>query len=323
MSITGIESSMAGETAKSAVSGKKLAENFDTFLIMLTTQLKHQDPLSPMDSTEFTNQLVQFANVEQQIAANANLETLIGVNAMSQKAWSISYIGSTIEAESASVPLQGSKESNTNEIQHVGGTANFSYTLPQAAKSVKIEIKDANGNVVRSFSGSTAVGRHADNWDGNDASGQAAPNGKYTVNVTALDTAGNAITPTIGVVTQPGRANFSYTLASDARSAAIVIRDGDGNIVRNLAARGEAGRHEMSWDGKDKDGRMLPDGAYSLEVVALDGEGKSIESATTVYGRVTDVSADGNETLLNMSGVVTTLNRVLTVRDPAAMANAN
>src|SRR3546814_10422766 len=63
--------------AKSASSLNKLNSNFDMFLTLLTTQLKNQDPLDPMDNAEMTNQLVQFANVEQQIAQNTNLEQMI------------------------------------------------------------------------------------------------------------------------------------------------------------------------------------------------------------------------------------------------------
>lgn len=324
MSITGIETTTA-DTGKSLASGKKLAENFDTFLIMLTTQLKHQDPLSPMDSTQFTNQLVQFANVEQQIAANSNLEKLIDGNAISQRAWSISYIGQTVEAITDQLPLQGATETETNVLNHAeGGKENISYTLPQNAKTVTVTIKDAEGNTVRTLTGAAAsIGRHEMQWDGTNASGGQAPDGIYTFNVAAVDSAGNTITAKVGTYTSPGNANFSYTLADDARSVAVVIRDGAGKIVRSLPGRGEAGRHEMNWDGKDESGRMMQDGAYKVEVVALDGEGKSLDSATTVYGRVTDIAADGNETLLNMSGVVTTLSNVLTVRDTASLAKAN
>jgi flagellar basal-body rod modification protein FlgD len=225
MSITGIEGSgvSAADTTKSLTSGKKLAENFDTFLTMLTVQLKNQDPLSPMDSTEFTNQLVQFANVEQQIAANTNLEKLIGVGQTNLKAQAISYIGHSIETQSDQVPLQD-------------GKASFSYTLPEEAKTAVVVIKDSSGAVIRSLSGET-----------------------------------------------------------------------------------DKGRHEMSWDGRNTSGSVVPDGAYSVQVVAVNGEGESLESGVTVYGKVTDVASDNKETLLAMGKVVTTVDKVLTVRDTATV----
>lgn len=213
----------SADTSKSLTSGKKLAENFDTFLTMLTVQLKNQDPLSPMDSTEFTNQLVQFANVEQQIAANTNLEKLIGVGQVGLKAQAISYIGQTIEAESGQVPLQ------------------------------------------------------------------------------------------------EGAAKFSYTLGEEARSVAVVIKDGSGAIIASLTGETDAGRHEMTWDGRNSSGVVQADGAYTVEVVATNGEGESLDSAVTVYGRVTDVASDSTETLLAMGKVVTTIDKVLTVRDTASV----
>ena len=56
---------------------KQLSGNFSTFLNLLTTQLKNQDPTSPMDTNQFTQQLVMYSQVEQQIQSNSNLKTLI------------------------------------------------------------------------------------------------------------------------------------------------------------------------------------------------------------------------------------------------------
>lgn len=225
MSVANI--AQTGDVSKSIMGKTKLAESFDTFLVMLTTQLKHQDPLSPMDSTQFTNQLVQFANVEQQINANSNLEALIGLNQMNQQVSAIGYIGRHIEAATGLVPLED------------------------------------------------------------------------------------------------GKAAFSYTLGAEARSASVVVKDMTGKIVASLPGQTAAGRHEMTWDGKNADGRQLEDGAYVLEVVAVNGENKPVDSVITVYGRVTDVSSDGSETLLNMNGVVVPLEWVLTVREKAAVQSGS
>ena len=272
-----------------------------------------------MDSTEFTNQLVQFANVEQQIAANANLETLIGVNMMGQKATAISYIGHTVEAASSYLPLQGTVETEGDQLKLLGGKAYFTYTLPATAKSVSLIVKDADGNTIRTMSGLVGAGSHAGEWDGTNADGETVPDGDYTIHVEATASDGSPITASTMVRTQSGTAAFSYTLAEDARTTSLVIKDSSGKIVRTLTGRTEAGRHEAAWDGKDKDGNILPDGAYSLEVVAVDGENNPVETISTVYGRVTDVSADESEVLLNLGGVVTTLENVLTVRDTASV----
>ncbi|HSV29477.1 MAG TPA: FlgD immunoglobulin-like domain containing protein, partial [Candidatus Omnitrophota bacterium] len=281
--------STAQDAAQSSVSRSKLAQNFDTFLVMLTTQLKHQDPLSPMDSTEFTNQLVQFANVEQQINANSNIEKLIGVNQMNQQAMAISYIGRTVEADSTLVPLQGGGESQTDKVQLLGGKSYFSYSLAEKAASVQVKIKDADGNVVRTLDGKTAQGKNEIVWDGKDKDNVQCVDGTYTVEVAAVNSAGTAINATTSAYTRSGKAGFSYTLAEDAKTMQVVIKDMSGAIVRNLTGPGDKGRHEMQWDGLDKDGRPCEDGAYALEVVAVAGDGETVEAATTVYGRITDV----------------------------------
>ncbi len=70
---------LADKAAKTNQSGLKLADDMQQFLTLLTTQLQNQDPLSPMDSTEFTNQLVQFSQVEQQITSNQKLDSLLAL----------------------------------------------------------------------------------------------------------------------------------------------------------------------------------------------------------------------------------------------------
>src|ERR1044071_9903433 len=92
---------LANSQEKTANSSNKLAKDLDSFLLLLTSQLKNQDPLSPMDSTEFTNQLTQFAQVEQQINLNASLNNLIGLTQQSIVSNAVNYIGKTIEGESS------------------------------------------------------------------------------------------------------------------------------------------------------------------------------------------------------------------------------
>ena len=86
-----------------ATSKNKLAKDLNSFLTLLTSQLKNQDPLSPMDSSEFTNQLVEFAQVEQQIGMNDNLTSLIGLTNQSIVSNAVNYIGTTIEGQSSQV----------------------------------------------------------------------------------------------------------------------------------------------------------------------------------------------------------------------------
>lgn len=152
----------------------KLAEDLDTFLTLLTTQLKYQDPLSPMDSTEFTNQLVQFASVEQNIAQNENLEELVGIQRTSIAASTVNYIGTTIQARSNDLPLQD-------------GQATYAYQLPRDVSTVTVTITDSTGKVVHSVvDAPNTSGTHQLDWDGQDELGLPLPDGTYTVNVTAI-----------------------------------------------------------------------------------------------------------------------------------------
>lgn len=309
----------AANTTKSGIAGKALAQNFDTFLTMLTTQLKHQDPLSPMDSTQFTNQLVQFAGVEQQISANSNLEKLISANALNTRAQAVNYIGHTVEADTNQVPLQGSVDTVSNTIQLANGKATFKYSLGETAKETLLRIKDSSGTVVRTLRGDLNKGVHEITWDGKNASGEDMPAGSYTVEPAVTNQAGSAVATTVYTTSRTGNAAFSYTLAKDAKTCSVVIKDSTGTIVRTLPGELYEGRHEVKWDGKDKNGNDLPDGNYTATIAALDGEDESIDSAVTVYGKVTDVAADENATLIGMGKVVVTIDRILTIRDSAAL----
>jgi len=170
-------SALAAATAPPTQSEKAdatLTESFDTFLTLLTTQLRYQDPLEPMDSAEFTNQLVQFSQVEQSISTNSNLEKLLGFQGTNQAVAAISYIGNTVEVLGSAVPL-------------VDGAATVNYVLPENAESAKVLIFNAAGQQVQSIEGGTTVGKQTVIWDGKDSDGAQLPDGAYTVVVAARD----------------------------------------------------------------------------------------------------------------------------------------
>ncbi|MDX2223505.1 MAG: flagellar hook assembly protein FlgD [Rhodospirillaceae bacterium] len=159
--------------SKTEASRTKLAKDLDSFLVLLTSQLKNQDPLSPMDSTEFTNQLVQFAQVEQQINANDNLTSMIELTQQSIITSSVNYIGKSIEALSSQVPLQN-------------GKAKLAYGVDKDAQNVTVVIRNDAGDIVYSTPGEKTKGVHPLEWDGKDTYGIQQPDGIYTVQVTAL-----------------------------------------------------------------------------------------------------------------------------------------
>ena len=185
---TGVDSSTAAGAASSSSNNatSQLSSNFDTFLQLLTTQLQHQDPLDPMDTSQFTQQLVEYSQVEQQIDSNTNLQTLISQGTSQSAAYATSYLGKT-------VTVSGGEGSLTN------GEAQWTYNLGTAATSTTLQVTDANGNVVYSGSGQTTAGNSNFNWNGVDNGGNQLPDGSYTLAVKA-SAGGSTVTTSVTAV---------------------------------------------------------------------------------------------------------------------------
>jgi flagellar basal-body rod modification protein FlgD len=170
----------------------QLSGNFSTFLTLLTTQLKNQDPTSPMDSNQFTQQLVMYSQVEQQIQSNDNLKTLISQGQSNAGTVATSYLGKKVSVTNGQASL-------------MGGTANWTYSLDSAAATTNLTISNASGKVVYTGKGDATAGTHTFAWDGKDNNGNQLNDGTYKLTVTAADTANNAVTTTVasaGVVGQ-------------------------------------------------------------------------------------------------------------------------
>jgi flagellar basal-body rod modification protein FlgD len=172
--------SAADAAAKAASSSgldtSTIAGNFQTFLTLLTTQLKNQDPLSPLDTNQFTAQLVQFAQVEQQLKSNSQLSTLVSLQQTAQSTAALNFVGQKVDVAGATTAL-------TN------GTATWQMAVPKPATAT-ITIKSSTGQQV--FSGNYALnaGTQPFVWDGKDSSGLQWPDGNYTISVTAQDASG-------------------------------------------------------------------------------------------------------------------------------------
>lgn len=170
-----------GTTAAPGSNRIGLADDFDSFLLLLTTQLQNQDPLSPLDATRFTEQLVQFSAVEQSIKTNDVLGELVSLVRADQLARSIDYLGAEVAAAGRTIHLGAS------------GAAQVNYRLDQAAERVTIEIYDAAGRPVATRVGATGVGNHVVAWDGRAQNGAALPEGMYRFEITATDAKGQTI----------------------------------------------------------------------------------------------------------------------------------
>lgn len=181
MDISTIGASQLGAANSAAADADaKLTDNFDTFLKLLTTQLVHQDPLDPMDANQFTEQLVQFSQVEQSIEANKNLEQLLALASTNSAADAVSYLGKNVAAAG-----------NTNMLSN--GKAEYQYRLPEKADSTAITISDASGKLVYATNGNVDAGTHDFTWDGKDGQGNSLTDGAYTIEVSSSNSAGEPI----------------------------------------------------------------------------------------------------------------------------------
>lgn len=180
-------SSQAGGIAGS----QSLSETFDNFLLLLTTQLQNQDPLDPMDSAKFTEQLVAFSGVEQQIKTNDKLDQLLAGQTFNEAAQAVGFLGKLVEAEGDQVNL-------------ADGVGPVAFDLAGEAAEVEILLTDSSGRTVRTLEGPATAGRHELVWDGTDDLGNPVADGSYTIQVRAVDaedTTVEATTYTIGKVT--------------------------------------------------------------------------------------------------------------------------
>jgi flagellar basal-body rod modification protein FlgD len=164
---------------KSTVDNNSLASNFQTFLTLLTTQLKNQNPLDPLDTNQFTQQLVQFAQVEQQIKQNTQLETLISIEKSAQATTALAYVGATVAIDGQTAALKN-------------GQATWTFNVPKPV-TAQVTVRNATGQTVYTGSFSMNTGMQSFQWDGRDAQGVQWPDGNYTITVTGKDTSGQTV----------------------------------------------------------------------------------------------------------------------------------
>lgn len=184
--VTGV----AASAAASATSRTQIAGNFTQFLQLLTTQLKNQNPLDPLDTNQFTQQLVQFAGVEQQLKTNDTLTALLNSTQASTATGALGFVGAEVTADGATSAL-------------ADGAAQWQLTAPRAASEAVITITDASGSVVATDNRTLTAGPQTYAWDGRTSTGQMGPDGNYTINVVARDATGqqmNVATELTGVV---------------------------------------------------------------------------------------------------------------------------
>jgi flagellar basal-body rod modification protein FlgD len=170
----------SGSGSLSSTAGGTLAGNFQTFLTLLTTQLQNQNPLDPLDTNQFTQQLVEFAGVQQQLNTNDSLATLVSLQQATQSTEALSYVGKTVTVSGNTATMANSE-------------AVWALSVPNAS-TVDVSIASSTGQTVFTGSYDVSAGNNQPfEWNGTGNDGTQNPDGNYTLTATAKDSSGNTV----------------------------------------------------------------------------------------------------------------------------------
>ena len=175
-----VPSSSSSDSSLSSTAGSTLAGNFQTFLTLLTTQLQNQNPLDPLDTNQFTQQLVQFAGVEQQLKTNTELSTLVTLQQTAQATQALNFVGKTAVVDGSTATMTSS-------------SATWHLSVPTDS-TVDVSIANSSGQTV--FTGKYTASSGSDipfTWNGQGNDGTQWPDGKYTITATGKDASGNSV----------------------------------------------------------------------------------------------------------------------------------
>jgi flagellar basal-body rod modification protein FlgD len=176
----GSSTSTSATSSSLGIDGQTIAGNFQTFLSLLTTQLQNQDPTNPLDTNQFTQQLVEFAQVEQQLDSNNQLATLVSLQQSAQATQALNFVGETVTV-------------NGNTAQLSNNTASWTLSSPQPANAT-INISNSSGQLVYSGTMVLQTGSNTYTWNGQGNNGTQWPSGTYTMAVTAQSASGQPVT---------------------------------------------------------------------------------------------------------------------------------
>jgi flagellar basal-body rod modification protein FlgD len=201
----------SSSSSSGSIDGSSLAGNFQTFLTLLTTQLTNQDPESPMDTNQFTQELVQFAGVEQQLKTNDQLSSLVSLQQTAQATQSLGFVGKTAVVPGNTASLSSSQ-------------AAWSLNIP-ANGNLHVTIANSAGqNVFTNDYTVTAGNNQPFLWDGKGTDGTQLPDGQYTLTATATDDSGNSqaiATSIAGVVSSVDLTQTPPLLTIDGQSFTV------------------------------------------------------------------------------------------------------
>lgn len=230
MTTTVAAATSASTTASAAnnSASQQLAGNFDEFLQLLTTQLQNQDPLDPMDTNSFTQELVEFSSVEQQINTNTNMQTLISLQQSTAATQALQLVGSTVTVAGTSANLSNA----------TGSPASWSLNAAGPA-SANITITSSSGQTAYTGTTTLNAGTNSYTWNGQGNNGVTWPDGTYTIAVTATGANGQTVsvsTQTQGVVSAVNMSATPPTLTVGGQSVPIssIVSIGSGGSSTSL-----------------------------------------------------------------------------------------
>ncbi len=169
-------STSTSSTSSTATTG--IADNFQTFLTLLTTQLQNQNPMDPLDTNQFTQQLVQFAGVEQQLKSNEQLKSLIEIEKSAQATQALVYVGNTVAVDGSKAQFDKSATWNFKSEKDTTASITITNSTGQTAYSGSYTLKQGGSSFV---------------WDGKGNDGVQWPAGTYTLTATGKDSSGNNV----------------------------------------------------------------------------------------------------------------------------------
>lgn len=180
---TGVNTNSTTNTSSTTNSTamQQLSGNMNTFLTLLTTQLQNQDPLSPLDTNQFTQQLVEFSSVEQQVNMNTNLQTLISLQQTTEATSAMQFIGSNVTLSGTTATLSASSP------------ATWSLNSPSTATG-QVTITSSTGQTAYTGTVSLNAGTNSYSWNGQGTNGVTWPAGQYTMAITATGSNGQPVT---------------------------------------------------------------------------------------------------------------------------------
>jgi flagellar basal-body rod modification protein FlgD len=173
---TGSSSTNTSSSSSTATTG--IADNFQTFLTLLTTQLQNQNPLDPLDTNQFTQQLVQFAGVEQQLKSNDQLKALVALEQSAQSTQALIYVGNTVAVDGSTAQFDTSATWNITAPKGTNATITITNSTGQTAYTGNFALNQGNASFV---------------WDGKSNDGVQWPAGTYTLTATGKDSNGQDV----------------------------------------------------------------------------------------------------------------------------------